>query len=55
MDSDFDVDESTWHAEVEGEEQQLEEKKKKKQWIKPSKPKVWKIITVLVWWERECV
>lgn len=41
MDSDFDVDESTWHMEAEEGEEQLEEKQKKKQWIKPIKPKVW--------------
>ena len=40
MDSDFDVDESMWHMEEGLGEEQLEEKKKKKQWLKPSKPKV---------------
>ena len=40
VDSDFDVDESTWHVEEELGEEQLEQKKKKKQWIKPVKPKV---------------
>ena len=34
VDSDFDVDESAWAMEEEGEEQ-FEEKRKKKQWIKP--------------------
>ena len=43
MDSDFDVDESTWNQEEEDGEQQLqlmEQKKKRKQWLKPTKPKV---------------
>lgn len=43
VDSDFDVDESTWNREEEDGEKQLqlmEQKKKRKQWLKPTKPKV---------------
>ena len=42
VDSDFDVDESTWNQEEDGEQQLqlMEQKKKKKQWLKPTKPKV---------------
>ena len=42
VDSDFDVDESTWNQEEDGEQQLqlMEQKKKKKQWLKPPKPKV---------------
>lgn len=39
IDSDFDVDESGWNVEEEGQDE-LVEKKKKKQWIKPYKQKV---------------
>jgi hypothetical protein len=40
VDSDFDVDESTWNQEEDGEQQLqlMEQKKKKKQWLKPTKP-----------------
>ena len=42
VDSDFDVDESTWNQEEDGEKQLqlMEQKKKRKQWLKPTKPKV---------------
>ena len=42
MDSDFDVDESAWNQEEDGEKQLqlMEQQKKKKQWLKPTKPKV---------------
>ena len=40
VDSDFDVDESTWGPDDDADKELERESRKKKQWIKPFKPSV---------------
>lgn len=40
MDSDFDVDESQWDEPADTQDDEEDRKRKKKEWVKPYKPKV---------------